>query len=218
MAITTIILDKNTKCPKCFANLITQNADGDYECFCGYVFYNPKQLIPISTSTPTVKHHKLHRYGHFNKTLVKIKDVIEYYNRGLGVRQVASLLHLNKRTVLGIIHEQQPRTINLQQAELQRKKRIRDNKSGIIPALKGLASTSKKLNYSIETMFEHTDNLLQKHIKQYSKDTILSLTGDKTFSIDDIIKKSYSIVLSQRLKLDPTFERINDNTYKLKEN
>ena len=137
------------------------------------------------------------RLGHFPKTIYKITQVINLYNQGYGIRPICSQLHLAKNTVRNIISESQPLVINLNNAELNRKARIKNNKLGIIPALKGLSSSSKKNNYSVEIMLRRSIIILNNHLIHNFKETITSLIGNNNFTIDDLINKTYEITITQ---------------------
>lgn len=163
------------------------------------------------------KRNEPYKRGHYNKSSTKINSVIEYYNRGLGFRQVAKLLNMSTNTVRSIVAEYRHTKIDLDKAKLARMKVYTEKHSGLIFAIKGLVSSGRNYNYSLETLFDKGVKLLQQYLETDAKETIIALVGNNTFTPDDLIKKIYELVLAQYLRLSHEFEEVSEGVFKIKE-
>lgn len=157
------------------------------------------------------------KVGHYRKTSEKASEVVRLYNLGYGIRSVAKELSLAPNSVKVILKENAV-SIDHSVAEISRKAIIKTRKQTIILALKGLASSAKSNGYSYEAMFERAENMLASFIQSDVVATIQALVGDKPFTIDDLFKRAYEIVLGQRLRLDSDFTEVEPGVFRLKGN
>lgn len=161
---------------------------------------------------------KGYKRGHYPKTATKIDEVIELYNQGKSLAEIASQLHLAENSISGIIKEQVGKTINLEESEKRRKLKNKLRMQGdIIRALKGIASSGKSNGWELEKVFDHAYKVFENYLKREPERTVRTLMGDKTFTAEDLILKVETIVLSQCLRLDDRFEEVDEDTFKLVE-
>lgn len=183
------------------------------------VLESASMLEPTVNSRVIAKRYRgrlgVTKVGHYGKTESKIAEVVCLYNDGQGIRFIESQLGLAKNTVRNILQEN-ARDIDLELATRRRKDRVKRTKQTIIPALKGIASSAKANNYSYEVMFSHTEEILASYIKLNPVETIKSLIGDNSFTVDDVIKKAYEVVLGQRLRLEDEFVEVEPGIFQLK--
>jgi len=154
------------------------------------------------------------KIGHYSKTAGKVGEVIRLYNGGYGIRPIMQKLSLAGNTVKGIIQENS-QLINHVVAKELRRKRVKQQKESIILALKGLAGSAKSSNHSYEWMLEGAGNILAIYMKRDPVGTVESLVGNKPFGVDDLFKKTYEIILGQRLRLDNSFIEVEEGVFKL---
>ncbi len=191
----------------------------------------PQQAITQLISTPSpittlpAKHkpsysrsEKGYKRGYYTKTKDNMESVCNLYRQGLGIRLVAKELKLSRNTIRKIVNEHPS---ILEEAKEQREiclmKRTTDAKGNIIVALIGLASSGKRQGYSWDTILNRAKIILQNYLDKYPVKTILTLMGTESFSVDDIIKRVYEIILRQSMRLDDRFEEVNKDTFRLKE-
>jgi hypothetical protein len=176
----------------------------------------------IEPSQPPTKPIKLERrgrkqgekVGHYTKVSHKVDEVISLYNDGYGIYPIMQELNLAKNTVRKILQENKE-LVNYAEAKKLKRDRIKRSKQTIIHALIGLASSAKSSDYSYEWMFEHAEDILVSYFKKDPVGTVKALVGDKTFTVDDLLKKTYEVILAQRLRLDDTFIEVEEGVFKL---
>ena len=173
------------------------------------------EILEQSQKPEKPKRPKRDEFGHCAKVYTKIPDVIRLINSGHGIRAIIKETGLAQNTIREIIDEHSL-SIDFESATKTKKETVKQHKQTIIPALKGLASSAKCSQYSYELMFTHAENILIHYMKTKPIDTVKALLGDSHFTIDDLLKKTYEIVLAQRLRLDDDFIELETGIFKLK--
>ncbi len=156
-----------------------------------------------------------YKRGYYKKVAGNVEKIVSLYKSGCSVRQISQDIGVCCNTVKSVLHAQSDGTFSRSFSGRLSNKNTWHRERTVIRALKGLAGSNKvHSDWSVDEVVDRTIAILQRYMESAAKQTVRLLVGKGNFTVDDLIKKAYEVVLTQYLILNDDFEEVGDGVFK----